>query len=248
MSKSLAEMQQVVAQKAKPENAKLEAYRPASSDGKAFVKSEPPGAAILLVTADGRKQDTGKITPALVQLPIGDQTIELTLKAYRPATFHVPVEADSIVKPDALKLSPVTVPVNLVFEEGWRVFIDGRAVRLAKFGKAETPCTVELPLGSHEIALAKLGFLDIRQRVEITDEGIKRPGQSPTNAFEIMAKPSKGTSSLMIRDFNAADLIRRGILGCWEVASSKREIAVLRKNPVRADFYVSPTIPRRNTI
>ncbi len=213
------------------EAAKLEPYRPASSDGKAFVKSEPPGAAILLVTADGRKQDTGKVTPALVQLPIGDQTIELTLKAYRPATFHIGVEADSIVKPDALKLSPITAPVNLMFEEGWRVFVDGNAVRLAKFGKAETPCTVELPLGSHEIELAKLGFLDIRQRVEITDEGIKRPGQSPTNAFEIMAKPSKGTSSLMVRDLmSLIDPARDTVAGKWQVQNGK----LLSEKSVRA--------------
>lgn len=217
------------------EQAKLEAYRPMPTDGKVFVKSEPPGAAILLVAADGRKLDTGKLTPALVQIPVGNQTLELSLKTYKPAPLRIDVDGVSIGKSDVIKLNPITVPVGILFDEGWRVFVDGSAARPSKSGTADTPCTVELPLGNHEIALAKMGFLDIRQRVEIVDAGIKRPGQSPTAAFEINARPSKGTSTLLIRNLiPLIDPARDSIAGKWQLQDGK----LLSDKTVRAILQI----------
>ncbi|HEY3319908.1 MAG TPA: PEGA domain-containing protein [Planctomycetota bacterium] len=190
MQQSLAAMQKV------GEKAKLETYKPAPTDGKAFIKSEPAGAAIILVNADGGKMDTGKATPALVQLPVGRQSLELTLKGRKPAIFTVEVDGKTIAKPDAATMEPLTIPVDVIFDEGWTVFVDGKCTYIADMTKAETPCTVSLPLGTHELGLGKEGFLDIKQRIEILDGGLKTSGM-PTNTLTITNRPSKGTSGLV---------------------------------------------------
>jgi len=161
---------------------KLAEYKPQPTDGKVFVKSEPAGAAIILVTADGGKMDTGKKTPTMVQVPIGKQTLELQVKAYKHGTLTVDVDGKNIAKPDAVTLAPVTVPVDIVFEDGWSVFLDGRRVR-----KVRTPCTVELPLGQHTIVLAKEGFNDVSQRLDVREGA----------AFRTISKPSRGASQVL---------------------------------------------------
>ena len=188
IQQSLAAMQKV------GEKAKLETYKPAPTDGKAFIKSEPAGAAIVLVNADGGKLDTGKVTPALVQLPVGKQSLELTLKGHKPATLAVEVDGKAIAKPDAATLEPLTVPVDVIFEDGWTVFVDGKPAKASGAGKAETPCTVELPIGNHELGLAKDGFMDIKQRMTVAEDGVKQPSGIAASSVEIKAKPVKGTS------------------------------------------------------
>jgi len=191
MQQSLAAMQKV------GEKAKLETYKPAPTDGKAFIKSEPPGAAIILVTADGGKLDTGKVTPALIQLPVGKQSLELTLKGRKPATLAVEVDGKAIAKPEAATLEPLTIPIDIVFEDGWTVFVDGKPAKAVGTGKAETPCTAELPLGGHELGLGKEGFIDIKQRVDVVEGGVKRVGALIVNSVEIKSKPIAGSSALL---------------------------------------------------
>ena len=64
-------------------------------------------------------------------------------------------------KPDAVKLQPVTARIDIVFEEGWRIFIDGQA-NLSGKQFVLTPTSIDLPLGTHEVALAKPGFALLR--------------------------------------------------------------------------------------
>jgi hypothetical protein len=172
------------------EQAKRETYKPAATDGKVFVKSEPVGAAILLVTAEGGKLETGKNTPSLIQLPVGYRTVELNLKGFKPAMLTVQVDAKVIAKPDAAKLEAVTVPVDVLFEDGWLVYANGSPARASGGGKAETPCTIELPMGTHQIAFAKEGFIDVSQKYDVKTLDDKL-------TLESKQKPIKGKSVLL---------------------------------------------------
>jgi len=211
IEKSLKAMQEVGAK------AKLAEYKPEPTDGRVFVKSEPAGAAIILVTADGGKMDTGKVTPTLVQLPVGKQSLQLTLKGRKAATLAVEVDGKAIAKPDAATLEPLTVPVDIIFEDGWTAFVDGKPAKAVGTGKAETPCTVELPLGKHELGLAKERFVDVRQTVEVAEDGVKATGGLPANSVEIKAKPLKGPGQLL-----AAQLTNDlNDVAQWSVGSGK---------------------------
>lgn len=170
MSQSLQAMAKVATEKPKP-------YKPDAKDGKAYLVSDPPGASILVVTPEGVRE-TGAKTPSLVQLPKGSQIIELQAKKYKAKRVTIEV-GESIAKPDKLVLDPFTVAVDVVFEQGWLVFVDGKP------SKATTPCTIELPLGTHEVGMAKEGYQDIRQRVDVVD-GVK--------PVEPKAKPTPGPS------------------------------------------------------
>ncbi|MCY3020285.1 MAG: PEGA domain-containing protein [Planctomycetota bacterium] len=223
MQQSLAAMQKV------GEKAKLETYKPAPTDGKAFIKSEPVGAAIVLVMPDGGKLDTGKVTPALIQLPVGRQSLELTLKGRKAATLAVEVDGKAIAKPEATTLEPLTVAVDVIFEDAWTVFVDGKPARAVGTGKAETPCTVELPLGRHELGLAKDGFMDVRQQVEAVEGGVKAAGGIPKNSFEGRSRPNRGTSSLLaspqasVMSMNLLSTVnveKDAISGTWAMSSS----------------------------
>ena len=127
-------------------------------DGKVFVKSDPAGASIFAVDASGAKTDTGKKTAALLELPVGRQTLELSLPGFKPASVAVDVDSKAISKPEAVVLEPVTVPVDVVFEEGFAVFADGKPALGADGKQPTTPCTVMLTLGAHGLVLAKEGF------------------------------------------------------------------------------------------
>ncbi|HEY3319346.1 MAG TPA: PEGA domain-containing protein [Planctomycetota bacterium] len=179
------------------ERANLEVYKPAPTDGKAFIKSEPAGAAIIFVSAEGGKFDTGKITPSVVQLPVGRQVLELALKLYKRASVSIEIDGKTIAKPEAVKLETLTTPIDILFEDGWQVFVDGKPAKGAGGAKAETPCTVELPLGAHEVGLAKDGFWDVKQRVNVVEGGLSSAGRLPANSLSLQSQPSKGTSALL---------------------------------------------------
>jgi len=151
---------------------KLAIYKVSATDGRAFIQSDPVGASIILITEEGRK-DTGKKTPSLIELPKGVQNIELVAKGFKVGKLTINING-TIAKPGKVTLEPLTVPIDVIFEPGWQVFVDGKLVKAIGSDKAETPCTVELPLGRHEIGLAKDGFMDIKQQVEIKEDGIDR--------------------------------------------------------------------------
>lgn len=176
MQLSLAAMQKV------GEKGKLAEYKPAATDGKAFIQSEPAGASIILVNGDVR-QDTTKKTPALLQIPIGVQALELELKSFRTARLSVSISESAIAKPNVVKLQPPTAFIDVVFEPGWRVFID------EKDTFQTTPATVEASLGTHQVGLAKEGFRDVFERVALKNlEKI---------TLESKAKPQPGPSALL---------------------------------------------------
>ena len=183
MGWSLAAMQKVGAEKMVP-------YKATLADGKVFVQSEPPGAQVVLVTEEGKK-DTGKRTPALVELPKGVQRVEFSLKGYQTGRITVQV-GDIIEKPEKIVLTMPTVAVDIVFEQGWTVFVDGKIAKAVD--KPETPCTVEVPLGVHEVGLAKEGFVDLAQRVTVSENGVKGG-----NKVEFAYKPANGASALFAR-------------------------------------------------
>ncbi|HEY3320492.1 MAG TPA: hypothetical protein VGP72_08500 [Planctomycetota bacterium] len=188
----------------------LAVYKPATTDGRAFIQSEPPGAAILVVADDGAK-DTGKRTPSLIDLPKGAQTIELRLKGWKPVRQALQI-GETVIKPERIVLSAPTTQIDVLYEPGWTVFVDGKFAKASGSRNAETPCTVELPLGSHELGLAKEGFLDIKQRFETIEGGVKGSGGTFSNSLEIKARPSKGTSVL------ANIALKDKIVGKWKSA------------------------------
>jgi len=237
------------------EKAKLAEYKPAPTDGKVFVKSEPPGAAICLVTAGREAMDTKKQTPAVVELPLGRQTVGLWLKGYKPAYLPVDVDGKEIAKPEAVKLEVATVAIDVLFEEGWQVFVDGQRARSAGGKSSLTPCTVELPLGGHEIGLAKEGFRDIRQKVEVTQDGVKEGGGPARSSLEVKAKPEKGAGTLAKDAARALNLLplldtqKDTLRGNWKVApgglvSDGTPLAFIEipyRPPEEYDFRVSFT-------
>ena len=140
---------------------KLASYKSAATDGKAFIQSDPSGAQILLSTPEGKK-DMGAKTPSMVFLPKGNNFLELSLKGYKIAKIRVAVDG-AIAKPDKVALEQVTIPIDVIFEAGWKVYVD------RKYSKSgETPCTIEASLGRHEITLVKPDFVDVVQVLDVT--------------------------------------------------------------------------------
>ena len=80
-----------------------------------------------------------------------------------------------------------TAKFDVVFEPGWSVFFDGKLARNSEQKRMVTPCTINAPSGTHDIALAKDGFRDIHQNV-IVRNGI---------AIEVTSKPLPGASALL---------------------------------------------------
>ena len=161
----------------------------AEPQGKAWVASTPAGAAIFTVASDGAKADTGKKTPALLYMPLGDQRVELILAGYAPATMSFKVDGQAIRKPPSENLVQAKVAVDILFADGdgFAVYVDGKPVKDAKGEPATTPCTIDLSLGQHALVLAKDGYLDVAQKLDVKD----------ATAVEIKQKPSKGTSTLL---------------------------------------------------
>lgn len=156
-----------------------------AEDGKVFIKTEPAGADVALVV-DGAQKALDKKTAALVQVPQGQQSFILTLAGYKPAMLKVDVKGTGITKPDIVALEKLTVETDIVFDEGWAVYIDKQPAKDKDSKPAITPCTLNLAAGSREITLVKDGFADIIQKAEIKENG----------AVEIKGKALKGVSAL----------------------------------------------------
>lgn len=171
-------------------DAKRETYKATATDGKAFIKTEPLGATILLVTKDGGKLETGKVTPVLLQLPLGFQTVELSLKGFKPHLLTVEIDGKTIAKPESVKLEAITTPLDVIFEDGWTIFVAGKPAKVSGPGRPETPCTIELPLGTHQLTFAKEGYVDITQRFDVKSLEDKV-------TIEPKTKPVKGKSVIL---------------------------------------------------
>lgn len=180
------------------EKSKLSEYKPLPTDGKVFVQSDPSGASIILFVSAVR-QDSGKKTPALIQIPKGVQTLSLELAGMKPASFSVEV-GDAIVKPPAIKLDQITFPVDIVFQEGWTIFVDGKSENAINGERAVSPCTIAMAVGSHTVAVAKAGFWDIAKKVKIADHAVVEFTQSPAKGKSTLltAETAKPTNWLVV--------------------------------------------------
>ncbi len=238
------------------EKAKLAEYKPAATDGKAFVKCEPVGAMIILITPDGGKMSLGK-APSIVPIPVGRQTLELVLEGFKPMRISVEIDGKTIAKPEISKLEPLTVLADIVFEDGWMIFIDGRPAKDSSGKQPTTPCTIELTPGPHALALVKDGYMDIGQRIDVKEQ----------TAIEIKTKPSRGTSLLSrgganpssahqtegrgrINLMSLVDVSKDAACGSWEttnghlVASEKSKLQIPYIPPDEYDLTV--TFARRD--
>ncbi len=192
------------------------------SEGKIFVKSDPAGARIVLVDADGRKTETGKVTPALLTLPTAKWAVELSLGGYQTASLSVTVDAKAISRPDPVVLERLTVAIDVVFEEGWQLFVDGKRARSADGKPSVTPCTIEVLPGMREIGLAREGFVDLRQTVDVTEAGVKKAGGQTGRTLDFHEKPRKGAGTLL-RNAAAINLLalldpsKDAVLGTWTI-------------------------------
>ncbi len=156
-------------------------------EGKVFVQSDPPGAGIF-VLANGELKDSGVKTPGLVTLPKGPSTLTLRKSGFEDKDVVV-VAGDAIAKPDAVKLVPPTVEVEVTSADpGWRVFVDGKPLEDKLGKKAVTPCTAMLPIGTYSLGWAKDGFADMAERV-VVDKTV--------TSIDTKAKPRAGKSALL---------------------------------------------------
>ena len=87
-------------------------YKPAATDGKLYVQSAPVGAAIILITPDGR-MDTQKKTPALVQIPKGMQTLSIEMSGMVPFKLNADI-GETISKTEIVKLQPITISADII--------------------------------------------------------------------------------------------------------------------------------------
>ena len=154
--------------------------------GKVFIKTDPPGADIYIAQSD-TEAPMGKKTPALVDAPSGSQTFLLRLAGYSEKALNVEV-TDAILKPDLVTLERQTISTDIIFaEEGWSVFIDKQPATDSAGKPATTPCTINLLSGKHELVLAKEGFVDIAQKIEVMEK---------KTSVKIEGRVTKGAGSL----------------------------------------------------
>lgn len=236
-------------------SAKLMPYTPASTDGKVFVQSDPLGATIILML-NGVRADTGKKTPALVQLPKGHQNLSLELPKMKPAELGVDV-SDSITKLAPVKLELIKVPVDVVFEEGWLVFVDNKPCINDEAKQFTTPCTVGVPLGAHLISIAKDGFWDITQRVDVKSNSAvdfkQRPSRGPSNLLKlsVAAAGATGPGDVLGKPVNILPLIdasKDSLGGTWSAekdgltsSGSVAKLALPYTLPEEYDFKIAFT-------
>jgi len=197
--------------------------------GKVYLKSDPAGAEIILGLRDGHaifRKDTGKKTPALVEMPVGTQgsghaqTVIFSLEGYDEAMIAVDVfPGGAIVKPATAILTKSGRPVDIMFaEDGWAVSVDGKAAWDALGEPATTPCTVNLSIGKHEISLAKDGFKAISWKGDVTDK---------TGSIDVKGKiVGKEKSS----NSENTDIDVHNLIGSYNSNSNKGQIKISESN------------------
>lgn len=161
--------------------------RGAEEAGKVWVQSEPAGADILVMDKDNKPSPTGSATPAMIRPPKGAVNIVLRKAGYKDTQMLVEV-GEGILKPEKVKLELPSFDVDVIYaEEGWVVYVDDKPA-VDKSGQPATPpCTLVLTTGRHKVVLAKEGFVDLLQPVEV----------KAADTVEIKMKTVKGVSAVM---------------------------------------------------
>lgn len=186
-----------------------------SADGRVYVTSEPDGANVYVVkTVNGNttEEATPGATPLMVTLDVRVEPYELILRkdGFKEKRFSIQVGKAAIIKPPAQKMDPATRNVDVIYEEdGWQVFVDGKAVNDVEGNVAKTPCTIQLPEGAKDVAIAKEGFND--QNMKIGEPG---------NALEFKGKPWRGQSRVLqgiVVPAQSQNANTAAYVGTWEI-------------------------------
>ena len=219
--------------------------------GKAYIKSDPPGASIFLGDGALTPRDTGKKTSAIVELPEGKQVLVLSLVGYDNASIEVFVDSEKgIAKPETVVLSKPAKPtrsVDILFvlsdeqkkakipDDGWLVSIDGKPALDAAGQAALTPCTVKLNIGKHDVLLSKDGFKDVLFKGEIGEK---------TGSVEVKGKVEKST--VIKKDDAEKSKIPievKDLIGEWDVKVGKDYVATWK---FFEDFTITSTAGTNN--
>ena len=101
--------------------------------------------------------------------------------------------------------APTNASIDIDFESGWDVFVDGRDAGV------KTPGTAELPLGKHVVVLAKDGFVDISIPIQVNGYEKIEPKQ----------KPQQGKSAVLTFLAEKKKELSKEIVGIWHGKASQ---------------------------
>ncbi len=134
--------------------------------GRIYVDSNPTGAVIFM---DG--VNTLHVTPdTLSNIPLGSHFFSVYKEGYTSATdsFTVEIKKDSLTQIQFI-LNEISYKGSLYVTsepEGAEIIVDGRST-----GK-QTPDTLQLESGVHDITLKKNGFADIKGQSEVATDSV----------------------------------------------------------------------------
>ncbi len=133
-----------------------------TADVRVQVRTSPPGASVVF---DGNQARTCQ-TPCSVTLSPGRHTASATFPGYRPAMriFQLPDEGNLFVY-----MSKMTGEVQIITDPpGASILIDGQT-------RAETtPATLSLAAGKCTVTVAKDGYRQNEQEIEVKDSAFMR--------------------------------------------------------------------------
>jgi len=164
--------------------------------GKVYLKSEPSGAEVFQAVKDGDKevlQSLGK-TPVLVNVSLGRQKLVFKAAGYEDATLELNIVNTEIQKPDSIRLQPTLYNLDVIFEEGWGIYVN-KQTYIKENKPVATPATIRIPAGRHEIGLAKQDYRDILISVDV----------AKNETLEVKDKPTKGVSNLISKSTKKID-------------------------------------------
>ena len=129
----------------------------------------------------------------------------------RPEPLHV--ELDPVQNPQEIPLEESARQCRIYTEEpGFAVVVDGEVVRADNHALVLTPCAVMLPKGTHSITVAKLGYFDATQQIDVrTDdaEAVFEPNRdSAGTADSILNAPYfdlQVNEPIPLKSLNSAD-------------------------------------------
>lgn len=175
-----------------------------AEDGKVFVQTDPIGVEVRLITEkdgetvhsdtleDCRPDHKGnKRTPILVKVPAGHCLLYLFLENYYAGDIDTDVKPDVIKKPDTVVMKKLDFDTDVIFEDGWAVFVDKQPVKDKDKKAAVTPCTLALTIGDHELLLTKTGFKDLIEKIKIAPHLVD--GKFVPIELTINGKPTKSS-------------------------------------------------------
>ncbi len=136
------------------------AKEPQPSESPARLITNPPGATLVI---DSNPERTCK-TPCSLNLPLGRHTLAASLAGFRNALriFELPRDSDVFIN---LETTTGTVMIKSD-PPGGAILIDGQT------RPEKTPALIKLSTGSHKIEVAREGFRNFAETLEIKDSVI----------------------------------------------------------------------------